>query len=69
MLRKFVVALAAGALITSFSIGPTSEAFAAKKVKKAKVAKVAPAPAPNPLVCVAGIILFPVMILTNKPIC
>jgi hypothetical protein len=67
MLRKLVVALAAGALITSFSIGPTSEAFAAKKAKKAKVAKVAPAP--NLGACVAGIFFLPVKLLTKSPIC
>jgi hypothetical protein len=69
MLRKLVVALAAGALITSFSMGPTTEAFAAKKMKKAKVAKVAPAPQPNPLACAVGVLFLPIKILTKQPIC
>jgi hypothetical protein len=67
MLRKFVVALAAGALIVSFSLAPTP-ADAAKK-KRAKVARVAPAPAPNLGACVAGIFFLPVKLLAKQPLC
>jgi hypothetical protein len=72
MLRKIVVALAAGALVASFSLAPTGEVFAAKakkaKVKaKAKVAVVAPAP--NPLACVVGVVFLPIKILAKQPVC
>ena len=70
MLRKFLVALAAGALITTFALAPTPPAFAAKAKKaKAKVARVAPAPAPNALNCAAGLVFFPIKILMKQPIC
>jgi hypothetical protein len=66
MLRKLVVALAAGALITSFSIATPTPSFAAKH-KKAKAAKVQPAP--HPLACIAGIVFLPIKVLTKQPIC
>lgn len=68
LFRKIMVAVAAGALITSFSLATISPADAAKK-KRAKVARVAPAPAPNPLSCAVGLVFFPIKILMKQPIC
>ena len=70
LFRKILVAVAAGALITTFSLATISPADAAKK-KRTKVARVAvaPAPAPNPLNCAVGLVFFPIKILMKQPIC
>ncbi len=68
MLRKILVAVAAGALITTFSLATISPVDAAKK-KRAKIARVAPAPVPNPLSCAVGLVFFPIKILMKQPIC
>ncbi len=67
MLRKLVVAVAAGALITTFAIVPIQPADAARK--RAKVVRVAPKPAPNPLACAVGLVFLPIKLLTKQPIC
>ena len=68
LFRKILVAVAAGALITTFSLATISPADAAKK-KRAKVARVAPAPVPNALNCAVGLVFFPVKLLMKQPIC
>jgi hypothetical protein len=68
LFRKFVVAVAAGALITSFSLAPIAPAYAAKKAKRAKMAKVQPAPKPA-VACLVGLVFLPIAILTKKPVC
>lgn len=69
LFRKIMVAVAAGALITSFSLATISPVDAAAKKKRAKVARVAPAPAANPLNCAVGLVFFPIKILMKQPIC
>jgi hypothetical protein len=68
LVRKLLVAVAAGALITTFSIASTPPAFAAK-AKRAKHAKVVRAPAPTVGTCVAGALFLPVKLLIKQPIC
>ena len=68
LVRKLLVAVTAGALITSFTLATTAPAFAAKK-KRAKVVRVAPAPAPNVGACLAGIFFLPIKLLAKQPIC
>ncbi len=68
MLRKILAAVAAGALITTFSLATISPADAAKR-KRAKVVRVAPTPAAQIASCVTGIVFLPVKLAIKQPIC
>ena len=64
MVRKILAALAAVALITSFSLAAISPADAAKK--RARAAKPAPVTAAS---CVTDILFLPVTLAVKKRVC
>ncbi|HEY8269177.1 MAG TPA: hypothetical protein VIG34_11015 [Xanthobacteraceae bacterium] len=64
MLRKFLAAFTAFALIAAFSLAAISPADAAKR--RARAAKPAPATAAQ---CVTDILFFPVALAIKKRVC
>ncbi len=68
MVRKILAASAAFALIAAFSLATLSPADAAAKKKRAKVVRVAPAPA-TAASCVADILFLPVTLAVKKRVC